>query len=181
MLQIANLHKRFGDVAALRGVDLAIGAGETGVVLGPTGAGKTTLLAHHRRAGDPGQRLDSSERGGDRRLVSGGAGRRPGVPEFRPLPRLDGAAKPRVSPARPGPAGDAERDRRARAVGCGDAADRALARPRFRTAVRRGDAASGDRAGDRAPPAAVPDGRAADQSRRQTAGGAARRARAPEA
>ena len=44
MLQIANLHKRFGDVAALRGVDLAIGAGETGVVLGPTGAGKTTLL-----------------------------------------------------------------------------------------------------------------------------------------
>ncbi len=44
VLQIDNLHKRFGDVAALRGVDLAVGADETGVVLGPTGAGKTTLL-----------------------------------------------------------------------------------------------------------------------------------------
>ena len=44
VLEIDNLHKRFGGVAALQGVDLALGADETGVVLGPTGAGKTTLL-----------------------------------------------------------------------------------------------------------------------------------------
>ena len=43
-LQLQGLHKRFGAVAALRGIDLDLMRDELLVVLGPTGAGKTTLL-----------------------------------------------------------------------------------------------------------------------------------------
>jgi multiple sugar transport system ATP-binding protein len=44
VLEVRGLVKRFGARVALDGIDLALGAGEIGVVLGPTGAGKTTLL-----------------------------------------------------------------------------------------------------------------------------------------
>jgi len=43
-LELRGVHKRFGALAALVGVDLAVQSGEIAVVLGPTGAGKTTLL-----------------------------------------------------------------------------------------------------------------------------------------
>jgi multiple sugar transport system ATP-binding protein len=43
-LVVAGLHKRFGSVDALDGVELAVAAGEFFVVLGPSAAGKTTLL-----------------------------------------------------------------------------------------------------------------------------------------
>src|SRR2546425_9661232 len=43
-LLVSGAVKRFGDVEALRGVDLEVGAGEFFCVLGPSGAGKTTLL-----------------------------------------------------------------------------------------------------------------------------------------
>ena len=43
-LTIRDLHKRFDEVEALRGVDFAAEQGEFFAVLGPSGAGKTTLL-----------------------------------------------------------------------------------------------------------------------------------------
>jgi len=43
-VRVLGLEKRFGAVAALRGVDLTIERGSLHVVLGPNGAGKTTLM-----------------------------------------------------------------------------------------------------------------------------------------
>jgi ABC-2 type transport system ATP-binding protein len=43
-LEIRSVSKRFGDVAAVRGVSLAVEPGEILGLLGPNGAGKTTLI-----------------------------------------------------------------------------------------------------------------------------------------
>lgn len=42
-IQIDNVHKRYGSVQVLRGVDLQVGRGEAFGLLGPNGAGKSTL------------------------------------------------------------------------------------------------------------------------------------------
>jgi ABC-2 type transport system ATP-binding protein len=44
-LEIRGLVKRYGDVEALRGVDLDVRSGEVVAILGPNGAGKTTLIS----------------------------------------------------------------------------------------------------------------------------------------
>ena len=44
ILQIDAVEKHFGSVPAVKGVSLAIGAGEFFALLGPSGSGKTTLL-----------------------------------------------------------------------------------------------------------------------------------------
>ncbi|MBS4096642.1 MAG: ABC transporter ATP-binding protein [Sulfuricella sp.] len=44
-IQIKEVHKRFGSLHALRGVDLSIERGEFFALLGPNGAGKTTLIS----------------------------------------------------------------------------------------------------------------------------------------
>jgi ABC-type polar amino acid transport system ATPase subunit len=44
MLRLEGVHKRFGDLEVLRGIDLEIAKGEVVCVLGPSGSGKSTLL-----------------------------------------------------------------------------------------------------------------------------------------
>ena len=44
MLQLKGVHKRFGELEVLRGIDLEVGKGQVVCVLGPSGSGKSTLL-----------------------------------------------------------------------------------------------------------------------------------------
>ena len=44
IVQIENVHKRFGKVHALRGVSTTVRRGEVLVLIGPSGSGKSTLL-----------------------------------------------------------------------------------------------------------------------------------------
>lgn len=44
IVQAQDVHKRFGNVEVLRGIDLMVQPGETVVLIGPSGSGKTTFL-----------------------------------------------------------------------------------------------------------------------------------------
>ena len=44
MIRIENIHKSFGDVEVLKGMDFVFEAGKTNLIIGRSGAGKTVLL-----------------------------------------------------------------------------------------------------------------------------------------
>ena len=46
MIELRNVHKRFGDLIVLDGVNFTVADGETVALLGPSGTGKSVLLKH---------------------------------------------------------------------------------------------------------------------------------------
>jgi len=44
MIKIKNLHKSFGDLKVIKGVDLHVTSGQVVVIIGPSGSGKSTVL-----------------------------------------------------------------------------------------------------------------------------------------
>ena len=55
-IDLQGLHKSFGSVRAVDGIDLAIAPGEVVAFLGPNGAGKTTTIDMLLGPGPPGRR-----------------------------------------------------------------------------------------------------------------------------
>ncbi len=44
LIQLKNVHKRFGPLEVLKGIDLTVPKGEKLVIIGPSGSGKSTLI-----------------------------------------------------------------------------------------------------------------------------------------
>ncbi|MGH2786043.1 MAG: amino acid ABC transporter ATP-binding protein [Actinomycetota bacterium] len=53
MIRVEGLHKRFGELHVLKGIDLSIASKEVLVVIGPSGCGKSTLLKCLNRLEEP--------------------------------------------------------------------------------------------------------------------------------
>ncbi|MGI6638539.1 MAG: amino acid ABC transporter ATP-binding protein [Desulfobulbus sp.] len=53
MIHIRSLHKRFGGLEVLKGVDLHVKAGEVVCIIGPSGSGKSTVLRCINRLEEP--------------------------------------------------------------------------------------------------------------------------------
>ncbi|AGB42109.1 ABC-type polar amino acid transport system, ATPase component [Halobacteroides halobius DSM 5150] len=53
MIKVKNLHKHFGDLEVLKGIDEEIKQGEVVVVIGPSGSGKSTFLRCLNRLEEP--------------------------------------------------------------------------------------------------------------------------------
>ncbi|MDG1022198.1 MAG: amino acid ABC transporter ATP-binding protein [Emcibacteraceae bacterium] len=54
-VNIKNLHKSFGNLEVLKGIDLEVAQGEVVCILGPSGSGKSTLLSCINQLNNPAQ------------------------------------------------------------------------------------------------------------------------------
>ncbi|WP_030919431.1 amino acid ABC transporter ATP-binding protein [Streptosporangium amethystogenes] len=70
MVELRGVHKSFGSLEVLRGVDLRVDPGEVTVILGPSGSGKSTLLrtVNHLEKVDSGSISVDGELVGYRRI-----------------------------------------------------------------------------------------------------------------
>ena len=57
-IEIRDLHKSFGPIEVLKGIDFEVGQGEVVCVIGPSGSGKSTLLRCVEPAGGADRRQD---------------------------------------------------------------------------------------------------------------------------
>jgi polar amino acid transport system ATP-binding protein len=53
LLRIVDLHKKFGDLHVLKGINMEVEKGEVVVIIGPSGSGKSTLLRCINRLEEP--------------------------------------------------------------------------------------------------------------------------------
>lgn len=51
MIEIKDLHKRYGDIEVLHGINLTVAPKEVVVVIGPSGSGKSTIFALYQLPG----------------------------------------------------------------------------------------------------------------------------------
>ena len=76
VISVAGLRKSYGELEAVRGIDLEVAAGEIFAFLGPNGAGKTTTveILEGYRSRSAGEVSGAGRRPGRRRVASGASG-----------------------------------------------------------------------------------------------------------
>jgi polar amino acid transport system permease protein len=69
-IRMRNVHKKYGDMEILKGIDIDVRAGEVVVLMGPSGSGKSTLLRliNHLEAVNDGEILVDGEHIGYREV-----------------------------------------------------------------------------------------------------------------
>ena len=116
-IRLVGLTKRFGEVAAVDGVDLEIRAGEFFSLLGPSGCGKTTTLRMIGGFELPDRRPDPARRPRRHPRAARQAPGEHGVPELRAVPAPHRRRERRLRPAAPEDAGRETRHRVERRAG----------------------------------------------------------------